>query len=50
MKVFQKKLQKLGKKIGRRLKNSESRKNGQYAILVYDKVFWREKRSSENSP
>ena len=28
----------------------ELRKNGKYAILVYDKVFWREKRSSENTP
>ena len=26
------------------------RSNGKYAILVYDKVFWREKRSSENIP
>ena len=28
----------------------ELRKNGKYAILVYGKVFWREKRSSENTP
>ena len=28
----------------------ELRKNGKYAILVYDKVFWREKGSSENTP
>ena len=26
------------------------RKNGKYAILVYDKVFWREKRSLGNTP
>ena len=31
-------------------KVKELRKNGKYAILVYDKVFWREKRSSENTP
>ena len=31
-------------------KVKELRKNGQYAILVYDKFFWREKRSSENTP
>ena len=27
-------------------KVKELRRNGTYAILVYDKVFWREKRSS----
>ena len=26
------------------------RKNGKYAILVYDKVFWRENKSSKNTP
>ena len=26
------------------------RKSGKYAILVYDKVFWRENKSSENTP
>ena len=31
-------------------KVKELRKNGKYAILVYDKVFWREKRSPENTP
>ena len=25
-------------------------KNGKYAILAYDNVFWRGKRSSENTP
>ena len=31
-------------------KVKELRKNDKYAILIYDKVFWREKRSSENTP
>ena len=31
-------------------KVKELRRNGEYAILVYDKAFWREKRSSENTP
>ena len=31
-------------------KVKELRKNGKYAILVYDKVLWREKRSPENTP
>ena len=31
-------------------KVEELRKNGKYAILVYDKVFWRKKRSPENTP
>ena len=31
-------------------KVKELRKNGKCTILVYDKVFWREKRSSENTP
>ena len=31
-------------------KVKDLRKNGKYAILVYDKVFWREKRFSENTP
>ena len=31
-------------------KVKELRKNGKYVILVYDKVFWREKTSSENIP
>ena len=30
-------------------KVKELRKNGKYAVLVYNKVFWREKRSSENT-
>ena len=30
-------------------KFKEFRKNGKYAILVYDKVFWREKISSKNT-
>ena len=28
----------------------ELRKNGKYAILVYDKVLWRKKRCSEKTP
>ena len=31
-------------------KVKELRKNDKYAILVYDKVFWGEKRSSESTP
>ena len=31
-------------------KVKELRKNGKHAILVFDKVFWREKRFSENIP
>ena len=47
MKIFQNKLQKLEKNWK---KVKEIRKNDKYAILVYDKVFWREKKSSENTP
>ena len=31
-------------------KVKDLRKNDKYAILVYDQVFWREKRFSENTP
>ena len=31
-------------------KVKELRKNDKYAILVYDKVYWREKRSPKNTP
>ena len=31
-------------------KVKELKKNGKYAILVYDKIYWREERSSENTP
>ena len=31
-------------------KVKELRKNGKYAILVYDEVLWRRKRFSENTP
>ena len=31
-------------------KIQELKKNGKYAILVYDKIYWREERSSKNTP
>ena len=47
MKIFEKKLQNLEKN---QKKVKEIRKNGKCAILIYGKLFWREKRSSENTP
>ena len=45
---FSKETVEIRKKNWKKIK--ELRKNGKYAVLVYDKVFWGDKRSSGKTP